>query len=236
MTAAAEPNMVQSHQIWFGLDHEEQITMPLRVLDQILGTQTKVQLLRTLSRMGSPMSGREAQRLAGVKSVSGAGRALDELTELGILHREETGGAHLYRMNREHVLAGPLVRLIEAEEDVLASLRDILTESLESARVAGAVRSVVVFGSAARGEARPESDLDLLVIVRDDESTEPVRRALLDVQPRLRQRLGLRASPYVLTQERAEERHLDGDPLMETIQAEGRTLLGDSLQEVVGAW
>jgi hypothetical protein len=36
-------------------------------------------------------------------------------------------------------------------------------------------RRVILFGSAARGEARPDSDLDLLVVL-DDDAPEPLRR------------------------------------------------------------
>ncbi len=35
-------------------------------------------------------------------------------------------------------------------------------------------RRVILFGSAARGEARPDSDLDLLVVVDDDTPAEKV--------------------------------------------------------------
>jgi predicted nucleotidyltransferase len=210
--------------------------MLFRTIDHILGTRTKVQLLRALVQLDSPVSGREAQRLAGIKSVSGAGHAFDDLTDLGILFREEVGGAHLYRMNREHVLAHALMDLFRAEERQLASLREILRERLETADLMAAVRSVVIFGSIARGETRPDSDLDLLVVVDNEDAIGLVGAALLDAGAALRQRLGVRASPYVLSRERAEARQRQGDPLMAAIKAEGRTLLGDPFAEVLGGW
>jgi predicted nucleotidyltransferase len=210
--------------------------MLFHTVDHVLGTQAKVRLLRALAQLDSPVSGREAQRLAGVRSMSGAGRALSDLADLGILVRHETGGTHLYRMNRDHLLAEPLTGLFQAEERQLASLRVILGARLEAAGLAGVVRSVVIFGSAVRGDARPGSDLDLLAVVEGEEAVGAVRNALLDADTELRRRLGVRASPYVLSRERLEARTRAGDPLMASIRAEGRTLLGAAFDEETPEW
>ena len=208
----------------------------LTTLDHMLGTQAKVRLLRALAALTSPVSGREAQRLARVRSVSGAGRALADLTDLGILSRDETSGSHLYRVNRSHALAPYILALFDAEEMQWGILREALAEGLRAADLAEAVCSVVIFGSTARGDAHPGSDLDLLVIVKDADDVGSVRRAILAVDPALRERLGLRASPYVLARADAAARTSDGDPLMAAVRTEGRTLLGDSFAEVLAAW
>lgn len=210
--------------------------MPFQNLDLILGTQTKVQLLRALAQLTSPVSGREAQRLAGVRSTSAGGRALDDLTDLGILTRDEAGGTHLYLMNRDHALAEPLLRLFEAESRLFSRLRELIIEGLEARKVRDRVDTIVIFGSAARGEARPDSDVDLFVVVEDEAAVRSVRDGLLASDDRLRTGLGLRVSPYVLSRKDVENRYRDGDPLMETIKTEGRTLVGDPFEEVIGAW
>lgn len=208
--------------------------MLFNTLDHVLGTQTKVQILRALSELASPVSGNKARRLAGVRSVSGAGQALDDLTALGLLLREEAGGAHLYRVNRDHALADALASLFASERRLFAVLRAMLVELLEEEDLTSAVRSIILFGSTARGEAAPDSDLDLLVVVTDEARVEPVRVALLEVEPSVRKRLGLRLSAYVLTEARVEARFREGDPLMETIETEGRTLLGEPIQAMLG--
>ena len=209
--------------------------MLFHLLDRLLGTTTKVRLLRALLRLDSPVSGNEAKRLAGVRSADSMWSALDELSELGILSREQTRGSHLYRVNREHDLFAPLAAVFDAEASRVTRLRDWIRQTLAAAGLAHAVRSVILYGSNARGESGARSDVDLLVITREVAEVAPAREALIAGAASLEHRTGLRISPYVLPRERVEERYQDGDPLMETIAEEGRTLLGEPLREVVNA-
>jgi hypothetical protein len=81
--------------------------MPIPDLESVLGTRTKIRLLRALVAHTEPVSGREAQRLADTPSSSASGAALDELVDAGLLLRVEAGRAHLYRANRDHLFWEP---------------------------------------------------------------------------------------------------------------------------------
>jgi predicted nucleotidyltransferase len=103
-------------------------------------------------------TGRRIHRVLGHGSEQGVRRAADRLVDQGIVIRRRAGQAKLYRLNREHV-AAPHV-------EGLTSLRKQLVARLEAA-VAGWSRPpyfALLFGSVARGEAGPQSDLDLLVV------------------------------------------------------------------------
>lgn len=52
------------------------------------------------------------------------------------------------------------------------------------------VRSAVLFGSASRGEATEDSDLDLLVVTRTSRAEERVLKAIRDIELRRRVRIG----------------------------------------------
>lgn len=203
------------------------------VLDSVLGTTAKVQILRALLPLTGAVSAREAQRLAGVRSDRGMRQALRELADLGMLRREEIRGAHLHRVNRDHHLASALERLFEAEASRLAALRTVLREALEAAGVLDRVKAVVLFGSVARAEARPDSDADLLLVTDSDGAVPAVRDAALDAEAPVFARLGLRISPMVLSLGRVVERYADGDPLMSNISTQGRALLGPSFHQLV---
>ncbi len=69
-------------------------------------------------------------------------------------------------------------------DDLLAALRQLLPELQER----WAVETLEVFGSRARGDAGPDSDLDLLVTFRQT----PDLLALVALEQELSDRLGLR--------------------------------------------
>ncbi len=210
--------------------------MLAQVLDAVLGTTTKVRILRTLLPLSSPVSGTEARRLAGVRSVKAMWASLEELTELGILLRGQTRGTHLYQINREHHLAEPLAALFAAEARRAGEVRGALRSALESAGLSDAVRSAVLYGSNARGDAGPRSDLDVLVVTREEGDVGRVRDALVEAGRAFEARFGPPLSAYVLSESRVRERYRDGDPLILSIASEGRELFGTSLGEMAEAW
>lgn len=210
--------------------------MLFRTLDEILGSAAKVRIIRALVPRSSPASGNELRMLARIRSKSGLKTALGELTELGIVEREDTRRIRLYRINRDHDLVAPLTALFEAEARRIAQFREVLGDILDTGAVQEHTLSIILFGSNARGDARPTSDVDLLVVVVDEPAVERVQEVLLGAVPDLQHRFGFRIAPYVLSQERVQERFRDGDPLMQNIHSEGRTLYGTHFQEIVGVW
>lgn len=209
--------------------------MLFHTLDAILGSTAKVRIIRALISLPSPVSGNELRTLARIRSKSGLKNALNDLTELGLLEREDTRRIRLFRINRGHDLAEPLAALFRAESMRIAELRQALRGILDAGAVQEDTLSIILFGSNARGDARPTSDLDLLVVTRV-EPADHVRDVLLDAIPRTQRRFGLRISPLLLSEERVRERFRDGDPLMQKVHADGRTLYGTDFQEIVGVW
>jgi uncharacterized protein len=210
--------------------------MLFHALNEVLGSTTKVKILRALIPLTAQVSGNEARVLARVRSKSAMLAALHALVELGIVERDETRRIQLFRINRDHDLVQPLTSLFTAEGDRIARLRKVLEEVLDRGAVQENTLSIILFGSNARGDAKPGSDVDLLVVVRGEPAVEPVYEAVLGAFPDLRRRFGLRISPYVVEEERVRERYRDGDPLMQNIASEGRTLYGTPFHEIVGAW
>jgi hypothetical protein len=115
-------------------------------------------VLVTLARTTRPLTGREVARLSARGSQAGINRALQRLREHGLVTVQEAGRAHLYALNRDHV-AAPAV---EALANLRAELLRRLTEQLKGWRPAPLHASV--FGSLARGEGTPDSDVDLFLV------------------------------------------------------------------------
>ena len=175
-----------------------------------------------------PVSGREAARLAGVSHI--ALGSLEELAEAGVLNREETSGQHLYTFNRKHVLGPLLEQVFDGERRFTATVFESVREILE---VMGSVEGASIFGSAARGEAGPGSDLDILVVVGDSEARADVLSALAEAAPRLGAELGVTLSPVVVTASQLRRQHHDGDPFVDEVRRDGRRVLGKTIDEVI---
>jgi predicted nucleotidyltransferase len=95
-------------------------------------------------------------------SEEGIRKVLIRLTRQGVVHSERVGNAYSYRLNRDHLAAGPIVEMAHLPRTLLHRLEERL-EGWAFPPVYAAV-----FGSAARGTMTADSDLDLLLVRADD--------------------------------------------------------------------
>ena len=127
---------------------------PLQVVSPTLDGD----VLTVLAGAKEAFSGRRIHRLVGHGSEPGIRRAAERLVDQGIVLRQQAGRANLYRLNREHVSAEAIELLAETRSQLIVWLR----EEIASWQVVPSCAAL--FGSAARGQAGPDSDLDLLVV------------------------------------------------------------------------
>jgi len=196
-------------------------------LDHILGTRNKVRLLRCLFSLDRAVSGREACRLAGISSIGQ--RALDELVDVGIASRTEGTAQHWYSAQRGHPLAPSLQALFRREAAALDQFLALLREGFD--RVDSIV-AVYVIGSVARGENRPESDLDLLVILEGEgEAAQQVRQALHALGEEVAASNGVRASFTLLGAPQLNARYATGDRFVQEAVHDARWIWGEGVVE-----
>jgi predicted nucleotidyltransferase len=120
-------------------------------------------VLGVLVRTDKPLTGRAVTSLLrSSASPSGVQKVLDDLVRNGVVIAEPAGRAKLYTMNREHVAYSAI--------ETLARLRELLLERLKAEAESWEVpaEAVWLFGSTARGQGGTDSDLDLLIVRRDD--------------------------------------------------------------------
>ncbi|OGG49932.1 MAG: hypothetical protein A3F84_08890 [Candidatus Handelsmanbacteria bacterium RIFCSPLOWO2_12_FULL_64_10] len=87
-----------------------------------------------------------------------------------------------------------------------------------------AIESIRLFGSKARGDARPDSDIDLLVVVRDEEQEQDAAEKLVDIAYDLLEEYHYHSvlSIKTLPKRRVPQNRLSGDPFVKNIQREGK--------------
>lgn len=132
-----------------------------RPLNAILGSEGHVRVLRELARHGGELGAADTAARAGLSPQHVRG-VLAHLVGLTLVDELGSGRTRLYRLRTTHPLAGPIEALFEAEERRFAALLGAVREA------AGAVRphpaAVWLYGSVARGEDSPASDVDVVVL------------------------------------------------------------------------
>jgi predicted nucleotidyltransferase len=189
-------------------------------LQQILGNSVRLRVLRVLFGFtGGGLTGRELARRAAA-SVSQTITALEQLETAGVVHREVAGRAHLWLLSKEHVLFGALARLFADE----ASTLGLLKRDLGAAVGKLPVERAWLFGSIARGDEHPSSDIDLLVEVKSRADRERVEESLSGLSAQFALRFGNPLSTTVAETARFRSRspsdflvraQLEGLPLSE---------------------
>lgn len=167
-------------------------------------------------------TGRELARLIGV-SHSSVQDAMRAFVANGLAVRITVGRAHLFRANRESYLFGAIQGLFRKERRV----PDDMVNELKAA-FGGEAISVILFGSYARGDENPKSDIDVILVSTDLASSEGSVHAL---GARFLRRYGVRLSAKVLTPE--ELRKKWNAPYVKAARLEGLVIAGKPLPEAM---
>ncbi|MDQ7772065.1 MAG: nucleotidyltransferase domain-containing protein [Elusimicrobiales bacterium] len=196
-------------------------------LDWVFAAPSQLAVLRALKDTSEGMSGRAAARAAGVNHQA-CKQALDRLEAIGLVIRQGSGHTQLLRLNFGHQLVKEaLLPLFAAESAFRARLSADIARGL-----GGNAGSVTIFGSSARGEDRPGSDIDLL-LVTDRRSKAALADKAAEFGRGFTRKYGIRLSPIIYTAGEARARYEAGDPLIANILAHGVDLLEKKLREIL---
>jgi predicted nucleotidyltransferase len=119
-------------------------------------------VLATLAQHEVHFTTGQLHRVLTRHSEEGIRKVLTRLTRQGIVLSDRVGNAYSYRLNRDHLAAGPIVELANLMRTLLHRLEQRLGE-WEFPPVYAAV-----FGSAVRGTMTADSDLDVFLVRADD--------------------------------------------------------------------
>jgi hypothetical protein len=99
-------------------------------LNNILGTEAHVRLLRILSATDEPLTRTRLAELSGL-DVSGIARSLSRLADVGIVEGVGSGTRRPVRFRHGHPLAGAIQALFRAEQEIYPALLRRLTRAAE---------------------------------------------------------------------------------------------------------
>jgi predicted nucleotidyltransferase len=169
-------------------------------------------VLAALMRTGTPMTGRQVHGvLDNQHSLRSVQEGLKSMVALGLVDTVSVGSATVHTVNEDHYAIAPLRVLI----DPMAALRAVVTSAADSN-----VQAVLLFGSAARGAARVDSDVDLAVIAALEWDGR------VTMQEAVRTHMGNDCDVMVFTEDEFRRRAAAAEPVVLDILQDGVALLG----------
>lgn len=193
-------------------------------LEHVLGNKTKVAILRYLSLTGLELNGRQIARAIDISPPT-VNRALAELGKEGVLIQRNVGRAYLYRLNGDNWLAEELlIPLFQKERELLERALSEVLDDVPS------ILSAILYGSLARGEEEPFSDVDLLIVT---DNGVKARDVLEERAINFLERYGNVLSLYILDLDEFRNLYQQRDELLREILAEGRVIAGQSPLELI---
>lgn len=172
------------------------MTVP-HTVEALLGNRSRLAVLRVLHGVGVPLNASQLASRTGL-SWTAVSTVLDELGEMGVVKSSSAGRANIHSLNRDSVYVTELVDpLFCAEERVPEMMLADLAETF-----GGRSLAVALFGSFARDEQTPGSDVDVAIVVADAAEKDAIENVVDDYQARFLSRYGAPLSTIVY--ERAE--------------------------------
>ena len=169
-------------------------------LEELLNSKVALRLVRTLNRYtGRIFTVRKLADAAGV-SVSEAAIVVQELEKYGIVTIQPVGRSYLVELNERNYFVNRILKpIVKAEEGTVAELVSILRKYLTHESII----SAILFGSVPRGQARDDSDIDLLVI---SDNFDAASTAMSKAREEVSRVFNGRLSPIVMTRSEIRSR------------------------------
>jgi predicted nucleotidyltransferase len=176
-------------------------------------------LLQALARLEQPITRRQLAAAAGV-APGNASAVIEELIQSGLVSETVAGRSSMVVLNRSHLAAGPVLALAGLRGELIRRLRERLSAWPD-------LHGAWLFGSVARGDADSDSDVDLLIVVDDLESSD-LHERLSRLQAEVRSWTG-NDLQFVEHSPSSWRRLVRArNPLVEQIRLDGIALAGDA--------
>lgn len=203
---------------------------PTFTLEDILGTQSRLAVLRLLYGVRVPLNASQiALRVRLTRPAVTA--VLDHFAEMGIVRSSSAGRANVHLLERENIYVQRLIApIFDAEQRLPRDLVDDLAEHF-----ADLAESVILFGSYARGDQEQSSDVDVIFVAEDSKSKTRLENSVYDYAPEFHTRFGVSLSPIIYDAKEAAALPHTAPKLYESLIRDEVIVLGSGAPKWGGA-
>ena len=169
-----------------------------------LNSKTKVKIVKFLLTHEAAMSEREIASILKVSHMS-VNRAMRELAQLNFGNFVTVGKSHLWKANRKSYAFKSLSSLIKNVTVIKDPLED-LKETLFKYLPERLIKKAALFGSVPKGLEKPDSDIDLFILVRNAGDKKKIEPYIEKLSDECFASYGNRLAPYVLTEQEMRQK------------------------------
>jgi predicted nucleotidyltransferase len=170
----------------------------------VLKSEAKLKIAEFLLNHEASMSEREIASVLGISHMS-VNRIMQELAEMNLVHYTTVGKAHLWKVNHRSFAYKALERFmgsLKAMPDPLSGLRGVILKHLPKSLV----KRAVLFGSIAKAKEKPDSDIDLFILVKNAQDQKALEGSIEKLSNECLDVFGNRLAPYILTEKQYNEK------------------------------
>jgi len=200
-------------------------------LDEILKHRSKIKILRFLFAERDEHTGRRIAK--GIEmSASSTHRTLQEMKKEGLLDSRKKGNAVLYGLREDNYVVKKLLKpLFDKEKHIYKDIITLIKKSLTSFRAD--ILSMAIFGSLARKEETAKSDIDLLILLKNEGRKAKISKVLDQLYIDMAKKFSVGICPYVLTKKEIRRRYKKKEPLIRAILNENQLIYGEAIERIL---
>lgn len=170
----------------------------------VLNSKIKVKIVRFLLTHEAAMSEREIASILKVSHMS-VNRTMRELARMNFGNFVTIGKSHLWKVNRGSYSFKALSALVENVSTIKNPLGD-LKRAIVKYLPKGLVKRAVLFGSVSKGMEKPDSDIDLFILLKTSYDRKKVEPFIEKLSNMCFETYGNRLAPYILTDQEMKQK------------------------------
>jgi len=188
------------------------------MLENILSSKAKVRILREMIKTNREYTFEDITKAINM-SFGTVHPILKDLADSRILIVRKAGRSKLYKINERHLLYDELKKMFKAEKENFVEIAKKFVHYLDKRNI----KNVILFGSVARGEPTEKSDIDILIIYKNDIAKDNVSK----LSQEFLNKYDIEIVPTYLSVKEAKNRRRKFDRFIINVLNEGKVLFGD---------
>jgi len=188
----------------------------------VFGSRSGMRVLRVLAGVSVPLSITQIAQHAHL-SYPAVNTVLAELVNRGIVLESRSGNARIHQLNQESIYVKRIiVPFFQLENNVLSEMIAGIKATLSDL-----AQSVILFGSFSRGTQTLQSDVDILIVSKDEGAKTLIEETLSEYTLQFYHRFGHTLEALSYSNDEARELHTRAPDLFQEIEADGYVILGN---------